>query len=183
MISIALCPWELLSSAATFISVLSAYSVFLGPMVGIQICEYWILRHRRIKLSDLYHRRPDGVYYFWHGLNWRSFVSWSVGWASQIPGFANAVNPGIKVPSGCQELYYLAYPLGFAISFLVHWALNIAFPPRGQGDIDEVDFYHTFTPEEAAKWGIAPYEESIEGVGFAPPEDAKRAGLEDVKPL
>jgi nucleobase:cation symporter-1, NCS1 family len=32
-LSVAMCPWELLSSAATFISVLSAYSVFLGPMV------------------------------------------------------------------------------------------------------------------------------------------------------
>jgi nucleobase:cation symporter-1, NCS1 family len=33
VLSIALCPWELLSSASTFISVLSAYSVFLGPLV------------------------------------------------------------------------------------------------------------------------------------------------------
>lgn len=31
IISIAMCPWELLASASTFISVMSAYSVFLGP--------------------------------------------------------------------------------------------------------------------------------------------------------
>jgi len=37
VLSIAMCPWQLLSSAATFISVLSAYSVFLGPTVGIMV--------------------------------------------------------------------------------------------------------------------------------------------------
>lgn len=108
-------------------------------MVGIQVCEYYILRHRRVKLSDLYHARASGIYYYTKGLNWRAFVSWVVGWASQIPGFIHAVNPRIVVPAGCTELYYLAYPLGFTISFLVHWGLNSVWPPRGLGDVDEVD--------------------------------------------
>jgi NCS1 family nucleobase:cation symporter-1 len=159
VLSIALCPWELLSSAATFISVLSAYSVFLGPMVGIQIADYWIIRGRRLKLSDLYHDRPDGIFYYYHGINWRSFVSWTVGFASQLPGFANAVNERIHVPVACTRLYYLAYPLGFVISFLLHLALNKAFPPNGLGIIDPVDYYATFSPEEAAHFGIEPCEE------------------------
>lgn len=79
ILSIALCPWQLLSSASTFISVLSVYSLFLGPMVGIQICDYWVVRHRRIKLSDLYHPHNNGIFYFNFGINWRAFVSWIVG--------------------------------------------------------------------------------------------------------
>jgi NCS1 family nucleobase:cation symporter-1 len=55
VLSIAMCPWELLSSASTFISVLGAYGVFLGPMVGIMTCDYFVLRRRKLKLSDLYH--------------------------------------------------------------------------------------------------------------------------------
>lgn len=31
ILSIAMCPWQLLASAGTFISVMGAYSVFLGP--------------------------------------------------------------------------------------------------------------------------------------------------------
>jgi NCS1 family nucleobase:cation symporter-1 len=163
VLSIALCPWELLSSAATFISVLSAYSVFLGPMIGIQIADYWILRERRIKLSDLYHNRPDGVFYYYKGVNWRSFVSWVIGWASQIPGFAHAVNVNIDVPVGCTRLYYLAFPLGFVISFLAHLALNKAFPPQGLGTIDLFDYYGTFTREEAAHLGVEPHDGRNEG--------------------
>lgn len=154
VLSIALCPWELLSSAATFINVLSAYSVFLGPMVGIQVCDYFIIRKQTLKLSDLYNAKPTGIYYFWNGVNWRTFISWSIGFAPQIPGFINAVNPAIEVPVACKRLYYLAYPLGFSISFLLHWLLNFVAPPAGLGERDEYDFFNTFAEDEAADLDI-----------------------------
>jgi NCS1 family nucleobase:cation symporter-1 len=86
-------------------------------MVGIQMCDYWIVWHVRIKLSDLYHPCKERIFYYFHGINWRAFVSWIVGWASQLPGFIHAVNENISVPIGCTYLYYLAFPLGFVISF------------------------------------------------------------------
>lgn len=157
ILSIAMCPWELLASASVFISVLSAYSVFLGPMVGIYVCEYWILRQRKVKLSDLYHRRPDGIYHYWHGINWRTFTSWIIGWSYLIPGFAATVTPGaVQVPQACINLYYLAFPLGFTVSFLVHLGLNRILPPVGLGDKDDIDYYGTFTTEEAMRLGVAP---------------------------
>lgn len=155
VLSIAMCPWELLSSASTFISVLSAYSVFLGPMVGIMCCEYWILRKRTIKLSDLYHPRSDGIYHYWHGINWRTLISWCVGWAYLIPGFAHTVTPSVVVPQACVNLYYLAFPLGFVVSFLTHWLINITWPPAGLGEKDGADYYNTFTYEEAERLGVA----------------------------
>ncbi|EEP81167.1 predicted protein [Uncinocarpus reesii 1704] len=161
IISIALCPWELLYSAGTFISVLSAYSVFLGPMCGMMISEYWIVRSRKIKLSDLYHPRRDGIYYFWYGMNPRAFTAWVFGFAPLLPGFVNAVNPSISVPEGCVQMYYLAYPLGFAISFVVYIVLNKVFPPPGLGEVDDVDQFGTFTPEEAARLGMAAGDEMI----------------------
>jgi NCS1 family nucleobase:cation symporter-1 len=156
VLSIALCPWQLLSSAATFISVLSAYSVFLGPMTGIMICDYWVVRRAKLKLSDLYHGRKDGAFYFWHGINWRSFTAWVIGWSYLIPGFVKAVAPEIDVPVACTNLYYLAFPLGFAVSFVVYFALNLISRPEGVQDVDEVDEFNTFTAEEARKLGIAP---------------------------
>lgn len=160
LISCAMCPWQLLASAGTFINVMSAYSVFLGPMCGIQICQYWIISRRRIKLSDLYDPHREGVYYYWSGINWRSFVAWVVGWATQIPGFANAVNPAVEVPQACMDLYYLAFPLGFVISFLVYWGLNLLSMPRGIREMDTVDFFGTFTEKEARKLGIEPFQEN-----------------------
>lgn len=162
ILSIAMCPWQLLSAASTFISVLSAYSVFLGPMVGIMVCDYWVIRRCRVKLSDLYHPGKDGIYYFWHGVNWRAFAAWALGWSYLLPGFAHAVTPRVQVPEACTNLYYLAFPLGFAVSFSLHYIFNKVFPPKGLGEADDVDYYSTFTPDEAAKLHVA-LPETIEG--------------------
>ncbi|KAK8067308.1 hypothetical protein PG997_014055 [Apiospora hydei] len=159
VLSIAMCPWELLSSAGVFISVLSAYSVFLGPIVGIMVCEYWVLRKRKIKLSDLYHPGKGGLYYYWNvstGVNLRAFSSWVIGFSYLIPGFVHNINPAIEVPEACTNLYSLAFPLGFAVSFLVHWGINKIIPPPGLAETDDVDYYSTFTFDEAARLGITP---------------------------
>jgi NCS1 family nucleobase:cation symporter-1 len=167
VLSIALCPWELLASAGTFLNVMSAYSVFLGPMCGLMVAEYWVIRHRLVKLSDLYHPDPQGIYYYWKGFNWRSFAAWVVGFAPQLPGFIRTVNSSASVPEACLRLYYLAFPLGFAISFLVYIVFNRLSPPRGLGEYDEVDQFGTFDAEEAMKLGVIPRDE-IEGVDVMP---------------
>lgn len=170
LLSIAMCPWQLLSSAAVFISVLSAYSVFLGPIIGIQVCDYWLVRRRQLKLSDLYHPRPEGIYYFCRGVNPRSFVAWVLGFATQLPGFAANVTPdAIAVGHAWHELFYMAFPLGFAISFTVHYVLNRLWPPIGLGMVDHVDYFGTFTPDEALRLGMAPLSDgeasmTVEGV-------------------
>ena len=156
ILSIAMCPWELLSSAAVFISVLSAYSVFLGPIIGIQVCDYWLVRRKVVKLSDLFEpTRSGSIYYFWHGVNPRSFIAWFLGFATQLPGFAATVTPDrVQVADPWHHLFSLAFPLGFAISFVLHYAINHFFPPPGLGQMDLVDDFGTFTPSEAAKIGI-----------------------------
>ena len=107
-----------------------------------------------MKLSDLYHGREEGVYFFWRGVNWRSFAAWIVGWSYLLPGFVKAVAPGVEVPAACTHLYYLAFPLGFAVSFAVYYGLNLVSPPDGLGEIDEVDGFGTFTEQEAGKLGV-----------------------------
>lgn len=161
ILSLVMCPWKLLSSAAVFLSVLSAYSVFLGPIIGIQVCDYWLIRRRKLKLSDLYHPRPEGIYYFVKGFNPRSFVAWVLGFVTQLPGFAANVTPdSVHVGDAWNELFYLAFPLGFVISFTVHYILNRIWPPEGLGLIDDTDWFGTFDADEAMRLGITPYSES-----------------------
>ncbi|KAK4895253.1 hypothetical protein LTR27_006596 [Elasticomyces elasticus] len=175
VLSIAMCPWQLLSSAATFISVLSAYSVFLGPWCGIMVCDYWVLRRRCLKLSALYTPDKGSIYFYWHRINWRSYLAWAIGWSYLIPGFAQAVTPSVVVPEACTNLYYLAFPLGFVVSFLAHWAINTVSPPPGLREKDDIDVYGTFTPEEALRLGIAPAE-TYDGVAAEGSELEKEMG-------
>ncbi|KAK6373829.1 hypothetical protein LTS17_007798 [Exophiala oligosperma] len=157
VLGIAINPWQLADTANTFINVLDGYSVFLGPMVGMMVCDFWVIRGRKFKLSDLYTADDSSIYWYNRGFNWRAYVSWLIGIAPALPGFINAVNPSIQVPKGAQEIFYLAYVEGFALSFLVHYVLNRLFPVPGLGVIDEQDIFATFTVEEAAKLGVTPH--------------------------
>jgi NCS1 family nucleobase:cation symporter-1 len=52
---IALMPWKLLSSYSTFIfGWLGGYAAFLGPVAGIMICDYFVIRRRVLVVDDLY---------------------------------------------------------------------------------------------------------------------------------
>ena len=51
----------------------------------------------------------------------------------------------VAVGAAWTRLYYLAFPLGFAISFGMHYLLNRIWPPEGLGLVDDEDYYGTFT--------------------------------------
>ncbi|KAE8309919.1 permease for cytosine/purines, uracil, thiamine, allantoin-domain-containing protein [Aspergillus transmontanensis] len=154
ILGMALCPWELLASATTFVSVISSFSIFMAPFCGIHISDYWFIRQRRLKLSDLYHARPEGIYFYTMGFNWRGVLPWLVGWVPLLPGFMHSINPAIEVSVGADHLYALGFPYGLLSSMAIHTLVNKCFPPPGIGEIDLDDTYGTFTVEEAAKLGV-----------------------------
>ena len=88
---------------------------------------------------------------------------------------AHTVTPGVLVPEACTYLYYLASPLGFTVSFLVHWGINRLFPPVGLGEKDDVDYYGTFTAAEAEKLGVAPHS-PFDGEEASPGIDPEKDG-------
>src|SRR5690606_17190652 len=66
VIGAAIMPWRLLESLSTYIFTwLIGYGALLGPIAGIIICDYHLLRRRRLDRDALYD--PDGPL---HGVNW-----------------------------------------------------------------------------------------------------------------
>lgn len=151
-------PWQLINKAATFISVLSSFSVFLSPIMGIMATDFLVLRRRRIRLTHLY-RTHDTSYWFFHGVNWRAIVAWLCGWAPTIGGLVMTAGGKTDGPKALYQLYYMAFLVGFFLSATIFFTLNKVFPVAGMGEYDEVDHYGTFTAEECAKWGVVPSEQ------------------------
>ncbi|KPI36855.1 Uridine permease [Cyphellophora attinorum] len=144
-------PWQLLNGASKFLTVLGGYGVFLGPMTGVMFADYFLLRKRQIKLSDLYNDSSSGIYRYWKGLNWRAPVAWAMGVWPTLPGFAQFVQHGaLDTLPGWSYLYYISYPFGLTVSILVFVALNKFFPVSGLGDVDDLDYYGTFGPAETS---------------------------------
>ncbi|RDW65142.1 uracil permease-4 [Coleophoma crateriformis] len=163
-------PWQVVNGSATFITAISSFSVFLAPMMGVMACDFYILRNRKIQLSHLY-RTKDTVYWYWHGFNWRAIIAWVCGWAPTIGGMIEVVNAPPDPNRTLYELFYLAFFLGFFLSFVIFYAASSIFPPVGLGDMDDVDYYGTFTSYEAQKLDIVELDlstASIDGVKSSP---------------
>jgi NCS1 family nucleobase:cation symporter-1 len=157
-------PWQLINRATTFIAVLSSFSVFLAPIIGIMATDYYMLRKRRIRLTHLY-RTIDSCYYFWRGFNWRAIPAWICGWAPTIGGLVVTVRGDVSPPRALVQLYYMAFLVGFFISAAVFYGLNVIFPVANMDQMDAVDVYGTFTLNEARRIGVAPLEENPSSLG------------------
>ncbi|KAK1625248.1 permease for cytosine/purines, uracil, thiamine, allantoin-domain-containing protein [Colletotrichum phormii] len=141
-------PWQLLNGASKFLTVMGGYGVFLGSMTGVMFADYYLVRARRLKLTDLYEASSRSVYWYRGGVNWRAGVSWTVGTFSLLPGFVQRVQDPTVEKAGWSHLYYLAWPLGCTLAVVSYCLLHVAFPIRDTHAVDDADYFGTFGPAE-----------------------------------
>jgi nucleobase:cation symporter-1, NCS1 family len=121
LMGIALMPWKLLSSYSTFIfGWLGGYAAFLGPVAGIMICDYFVIRRRVLVVDDLYLRGRS--YEYSNGFNWLAVIALLVGAGTALVGL---VVPSVRI------LYDYSWFVGFAVSFVVYYGLmRMRYPSR-----------------------------------------------------
>jgi len=106
-------PWKLLANYSNYIfGWLLGYSGFIGPIAGVMICDYFVVRKKIILVEDLYQRR--GFYEFSGGINWGGMAALAAG--------AGVAFIGLVVPT-LRALYDYAWFVGFAASFVLYWAI------------------------------------------------------------
>jgi NCS1 family nucleobase:cation symporter-1 len=115
ILGIVIMPWRLLSDYGTYIfGWLVGYSGLLGPLAGIFIADYWLIRKARLSLADLY--ELDGIYGRW---NPKALISLLAGVAVALVGL---VVPSLRV------LYDYSWFVGFGVAFGLYWALMRGTP-------------------------------------------------------
>jgi nucleobase:cation symporter-1, NCS1 family len=113
LMGIVLMPWKLLGNYKTFIlGWLGGYAAFLGPVAGIMICDYFIVRRRVLLVDDLYLR--NGQYEYAGGFNWVALVALAAGAGTALVGL---LTPSVRV------LYDYSWFVGFAVSFVIYYTL------------------------------------------------------------
>jgi nucleobase:cation symporter-1, NCS1 family len=113
VIGVLLMPWKLLGDFSAYIfGWLVGYSALLGPIAGVMIADYFLVRRSRLKVSDLYRR--GGLYEYDNGLNLRAVVALAAGVAIALMGLAV---PALRL------LYDYAWFVGFGVAGAVYVAL------------------------------------------------------------
>jgi NCS1 family nucleobase:cation symporter-1 len=110
VIGVLLMPWKLLNDYGSYITGwLVGYSGLLGPVAGVMVADYFIVRRRSLDVEDLYRR--GGVYEYRNGVNPRAL------WSLAAGVFVALI--GLIVPA-VSWLYGYAWFVGFAVSALVY---------------------------------------------------------------
>ena len=118
IIGILMMPWRLYNDAAAYIFTwLIGYGALLGPVAGIMIADYFVLRRGVLVATDLYKR--DGAYEYSHGINWLAVAAFVLGVAPSLPGFVAALG-GRTASRPFAGLYNWAWFVGFLISALIY---------------------------------------------------------------
>jgi NCS1 family nucleobase:cation symporter-1 len=113
-LGIAMMPWKLLADHRTFIfGWLGGYAAVLGPVAGIMICDYFLIRRRVLSVDDLYQR--GGRYEYARGFNWRSVGALAAG--------AGLALSGLLIPP-LRFLYDYSWFVGFTAAFVLYYALE-----------------------------------------------------------
>jgi NCS1 family nucleobase:cation symporter-1 len=77
-LGLAMCPWKLLATPDAYIfGWLVGYSGLLGPVAGIMVCDYFLIRGTELDVNSLYHR--EGAYYYTKGVNPRALIALALG--------------------------------------------------------------------------------------------------------
>ena len=131
-------PWKLIETTGGYIFTwLVGYSALLGPIGGILIADYFLLRRTRLDLSGLYHRH--GPYRYSGGINRAALIAFVVAVAPNVPGFlhqAGALADG-AIPAWLDDVYTYAWFVGFIVAGALYLGLmRVLYPDSGPAPIE-----------------------------------------------
>lgn len=119
LIGIVIFPWKLVENASAYIFTwLVGYSALLGPIAGLLIADYYIVRKRRLDTQQLF--QEDGIYGANNGYNWNGVIAFVLGILPNLPGFLFVAGGLDSVAPIFQQIYTFAWFVGFIVSAVVY---------------------------------------------------------------
>ncbi|MDO8734208.1 MAG: NCS1 family nucleobase:cation symporter-1 [Elusimicrobiota bacterium] len=121
ILGILMMPWKLVADPTGYIFTwLIGYSALLGPIGGIIICDYFVIRKTELNLKHLY--LAEGSYNYKNGFSVKAIIALLVGILPNIPGFLGTVGV-LNVGNFWLNLYHYAWFVGFFVAFMVYLIL------------------------------------------------------------
>lgn len=115
-IGVLMMPWKLLADPDGYIFTwLIGYSALLGPIAGIMIADYFVLRKKLLLVADLY--RMDGIYRYSGGFSLAALGAFALSVLPNLPGFLAQIGAVGAVPRFFSLIYPQAWFTGFGLAF------------------------------------------------------------------
>ena len=103
------CPWLLMANSEAFFGFILYYSALFGPILGVMLADYFVIRKRVLHVEKLYAMGPTSEYWYANGFNMAGLI------AMFVPGFITMiwylpVSWLLGVPASF-AIYVLLYPI------------------------------------------------------------------------
>ena len=121
-IGLAMFPWKILETTKGYIFTwLIGYGGLLGPIAGIMMVDYFLVRRTEINHDALY--EMHGEYSYHKGWNFRAVFALVIGVLPNLPGFFKAAGFIESVAPIFEQLYTYAWFVGLLVAAVVYGAL------------------------------------------------------------
>jgi NCS1 family nucleobase:cation symporter-1 len=84
ILAVLVCPWIFVSSPQAITIFVSIFGAALGPMFGIMVADYYVVKQQQIIIEDLYTLAPDRSLYFEGGWNRMALIALAVAGTTSI---------------------------------------------------------------------------------------------------
>lgn len=134
LIGVIMMPWYLYNNLSAYIFTwLIGYSALLGPIAGIMLCDYYLIRRKELNVDALYD--PAGEYSYTSGFNVAAIVAMALAVLPNVPGFLNAATnrthaqaaskPGVTplFPQFFDQIYGYAWFIGLGLAMAIYYVL------------------------------------------------------------
>lgn len=74
-IGVIILPWHLYNSPDVIVYFLGGLGALLGPLYGIIVVDYYLVRRSRVNLIELYSESPEAAYHYYRGINPRAIAA------------------------------------------------------------------------------------------------------------
>ena len=122
ILSVLVCPWLFVASPSAITLFVSIFGSALGPMFGIMMADYYLVKKQVIVLDDLYTMSPNGTYNYDGGWNRKGLIALAISGALSI-GLSLAGAYGLMFNVGDW-----GWLIGAATGALVYRALSAPAP-------------------------------------------------------
>ncbi|MEV6630563.1 NCS1 family nucleobase:cation symporter-1 [Actinoplanes sp. NPDC051470] len=115
--SVLITPWNLYNNPDVIHYTLETLGAFIGPLFGVLIADYYLIRRQKVDVDDMFTMDPGGRYHYHKGYNPAAIIATAVGAIIAVIPVLWAGGPGMH--DIAQYSWFIGCGLGFVTYYLL----------------------------------------------------------------
>ena len=121
--SVLITPWNLYNNPEVIHLTLETLGAFIGPLFGILIADYYLVRKQKVVVDELFSMSPTGLYWYSRGYNPAAVYSTIVGaLVAMFTVLFNGAIDGMEI-AGMSTASKYSWFIGCGIGFVMYFYL------------------------------------------------------------